>query len=199
MNPLLVIRTFEPGLEVPFRVHAIHIFRVIDLFLLQRPDEALGERMLCWLAHVRPADLDSVQHHLLPILLGGILDALIRVLDRRSTLVQCLRQRADGEFVAHIPPEVPAPPGARTGVQNHGEHDAARAEPKLRAIRTPDLIGIDSLQIADEIRIAWQAMRAVSGRPAHPPHALPPQLLQQAAHDFATRQPSRRNCAVTRR
>src|SRR5574341_104975 len=158
----------------------VTIVRQLDLLFPDRADQALGIAILFGLAHTRHADLDAELLQDLHISGGGVLDALVAVVDGGRGKAQSTLQGHQGQAGIQQAAQVPATDGSGEHIHHDGQIDITLSQPDVGDVTHPHLIGIADRQACHQVRVAPIAMPAVGGA-----HFAPSGRPQQAflAHD----------------
>ena len=166
MQPLAIINVLdEVGKTILDIVHR-PVLPEVDLLGLQGPDEALGCRIVVGVAFVGHADPEAVCKQLLHVVVGGILDPAIRVVDdpcrgsaKRQGHPEGLQAQgrvdAARQGMAHDP--------AGKEIQDDRQIHKAAQDGNVGDVGHPELVGARDQQVLREVGIDPMGMLAVGG------------------------------------
>ena len=163
MQTLLVVDLLNEFSNIIESILERLILGEIDLLVLQGLYEALGERVVVRIPPSAHADFDAMRFQALDILVRGVLDSLVRVMNERAEVVvssfpESHSEGAHRQIRIEIPAEVPADAPPAEDIQYDRQVDELLEQLDVGNIGDPKLIQSGDCHVPGKIREDLQAV-----------------------------------------
>ena len=161
MDPLGHVLDLRPVLKLFDCVFETIIFSVIDMLLLECPNETFNDPIFCLAASVWHTKL-SCSWKYFCIDWRGILAALIRMMDLRWwTSRKCFHQSWYGQLFIQASSQMPAFHAPWISSKNDRQINESKTQSNVSDVWDPDLVKVCNVQVFDQIRISRMTVLAV--------------------------------------
>src|SRR5215211_8566211 len=187
MNAFGHVFDLNPVFNLAIGVIKIRVFGIVEMLLLESPHKTLGISVLGRLTGFGHAYLDVPLGEASDIASGGVLNALVGVMNLRCSVSQRLFECGQGQRLAQAASQMPT--AYRTGehIQHNSQIDEALAQLNISEVSDPNVVGATGLSTDNPIGVARQFVLTLGGdRRFDLSHlAAVPQLVHETAHRFA--------------
>src|SRR4029077_2118774 len=163
VDTFAVVDIVEETSDLPVGVGEVVVVGQVHLLFFDGANQAFGVAIFAWFADRCHAEGDAESLQALDVVGGGILDALIGMVQLRHGHDQGTFEGCQREPLVEIASQVPTAQRAGEDVHEDRQVNELTAETDVGDVGDPDLVGPGNFQALDQVGIAWEGMVAVGG------------------------------------